>query len=106
MASPPPPPLPPRSNSRRLVARIRILPAESDSNLDTVVTDLRDKIPKGMDLKAHAKEPIAFGLNAIIGDFLIDDEEGQMDKLEDSIKNIEGVGQIEVINISRQSIRM
>jgi elongation factor 1-beta len=102
MASPPPP----RSNSRRLVARIRILPAESDSNLDTVVTDLRDKIPKGMDLKAHAKEPIAFGLNAIIGDFLIDDEEGQMDKLEDSIKNIEGVGQIEVINISRQSIRM
>jgi elongation factor 1-beta len=106
MASPPPPPLPPRSNSRRLVARIRILPAESDSNLDTVVTDLRDKIPKGMDLKAHAKEPIAFGLNAIIGDFLIDDEEGQMDKLEDSIKNIEGVGQIEVINISRQSIRI
>jgi elongation factor 1-beta len=107
MASPPSsPPPPPRSNSRRLVARIRILPAESDSNLDTVVTDLRDKIPKGMDLKAHAKEPIAFGLNAIIGDFLIDDEEGQMDKLEDSIKNIEGVGQIEVINISRQSVRI
>jgi elongation factor 1-beta len=59
-----------------------------------------------MELKAHAKEPIAFGLNAIIGDFLIDDEEGQMDKLEDSIKSIEGVGQIEVINISRQSIRI
>ena len=59
-----------------------------------------------MELKAHATEPIAFGLNAIIGDFLIDDEEGQMDKLEDSIKSIEGVGQIEVINISRQSIRI
>jgi translation elongation factor EF-1beta len=29
-----------------------------------------------------------------------------MDKLEDSIKGIEGVGQIEVINISRQSIRI
>jgi elongation factor 1-beta len=106
MASSTPPPPPPRNNSRRLVARIRILPAESDSNLDSVVTGLKEKIPKSMELKAHAKEPIAFGLNAIIGDFLIDDEEGQMDKLEDSIKGIEGVGQIEVINISRQSIRI
>jgi elongation factor 1-beta len=97
---------PSHSNRRRLVARIRILPAESDSNLDSVVTDLKDKIPKHMELKAHAKEPIAFGLNAIVGDFLINDEEGQMDKLEDSIKNIEGVGQIEVINISRQSIKI
>jgi elongation factor 1-beta len=103
MASPPPPP---RSNTRRLVARIRILPAESNSNLDSVVTGLKENIPKGMELKAHAKEPIAFGLNAVVGDFLIDDEEGQMDKLEDSIKGIEGVGQIEVINISRQSIRI
>lgn len=96
----------PSHSNRRLVARIRILPAESDFNLDSVITDLKDKIPKQMELKAHAKEPIAFGLNAIVGDFLINDDEGQMDKLEDSIKNIQGVGQIEVINISRQSIKI
>jgi elongation factor 1-beta len=59
-----------------------------------------------MQLKAHAKEPIAYGLNAIVGDFLIEDKEGQMDKLEDSIKSLTGVGEIQVINISRQSITM
>jgi elongation factor 1-beta len=90
----------------RLVARIRILPAEADSNLDNVIQALKSKVPRGMELNAYVKEPIAFGLHAIIGDFLIDDEEGQMDRLEDSIKNTEGVGEIEVINISRQSIKM
>ena len=90
----------------RLVARIRILPAEAESNLDKIVDSMPGAIPKGMELKAHVKEPIAFGLNAIVGDFLLDDEEGQMDRLEDSIKGIEGVGEIEVINVSRQSVKM
>jgi elongation factor 1-beta len=90
----------------RLVARIRILPAEAESNLDRIVGSMQSAIPQGMELKAHAKEPIAFGLNAIVGDFLLDDEQGQMDRLEESIKSIEGVGEIEVINISRQSVKM
>jgi elongation factor 1-beta len=59
-----------------------------------------------MEVKSSSMEPIAFGLKAILGDFLLDDAEGQMDKLEESIKSIEGVGQIEVTNISRQSVRM
>jgi elongation factor 1-beta len=90
----------------RVVARIRILPSEADSSLDNIIIGLKSKIPKGMELRAHAKEPIAFGLQAIIGDFLIDDEEGQIDKLEDSIKKTEGVGEIEIINVSRQFVKM
>jgi elongation factor 1-beta len=90
----------------RVVARIRILPSEADSSLDNIIIGLKNKIPKGMELRAHAKEPIAFGLQAIIGDFLIDDEEGQIDKLEDSIKKTEGVGEIEIINVSRQFVKM
>ncbi|HEU0047639.1 MAG: effector protein [Thaumarchaeota archaeon 13_1_40CM_3_50_5] len=90
----------------RLVARIRILPADAESNLDGVVRSLKSSMPEGMEMKGHAMEPIAFGLNAIVGDFLLDDAEGQMDRLEESIKSVEGVGQIEVTNISRQSVRM
>ena len=84
----------------RLVARIRILPAEAESNLDSVVQSIKSSIPQGMEMKGHALEPIAFGLKAIVGDFLLEDAEGQMDKLEDMIKNVEGVGEIEVMNIS------
>ena len=90
----------------RVVVRIRILPAEADSDLDNIIDGLKNKIPKDMQLKAHAKEPIAFGLQAIIADFLIDDKEGQIDKLEDSIKKTEDVGEIEIINVSRQFVKM
>ncbi|HEY8140722.1 MAG TPA: elongation factor 1-beta [Nitrososphaera sp.] len=90
----------------RLVARIRILPAEAESDLDSVLKTIKTSMPEGMEMKGHAMEPIAFGLNAIVGDFLLEDAEGQMDKLEDSIKQVEGVGEIEVMNISRQSVKM
>jgi elongation factor 1-beta len=90
----------------RLVVRIRILPAEAESNLENVVESIKKSIPQGMEKKSSSLEPIAFGLKAIIGDFLLDDAEGQMDKLEEAIKSVEGVGEIEVTNISRQSVRI
>jgi elongation factor 1-beta len=90
----------------RLVARIRIMPADAESNLDSVLQSIKNTMPQRMEMKGHAIEPIAFGLKAIIGDFLLDDAEGQMDELEESIKNVEGVGEIEVTNISRQSVNM
>lgn len=90
----------------RLVARIRIMPADAESNLNNVVSSMKSSMPEGMEMKGHAIEPIAFGLKAVVGDFVLEDAEGQMDKLEDSIKNIEGVGEIEVMNISRQSVKM
>jgi elongation factor 1-beta len=90
----------------RLVARIRIMPADAESNIDNVVQSIKGSIPQGMEMKGHAIEPIAFGLKAVVGDFTLEDEEGQMDKLEESIKGIEGVGEIEVMNISRQSVKM
>lgn len=90
----------------RLVARIRVMPADAESNLDNVVQSIRSSLPLGMEMKGHAMEPIAFGLKAIVGDFLLDDAEGQMDRLEETIKNVEGVGEIDVMNISRQSVKM
>ena len=90
----------------RLVARIRILPAEAESDLENVVESIKKSVPPGMEMKSSAMEPIAFGLKAIVGDFLLDDAEGQMDKLEEFIKSGEGVGEIEVTNISRQSVRI
>jgi len=90
----------------RLIARIRIMPADAESNLDNVVQSMKTSMPEAMEMKGHAIEPIAFGLKAIVGDFLLEDAEGQMDRLEDAIKNIEGVGGIEVMNISRQSVKM
>lgn len=90
----------------RLVARIKILPSDSETDMDNLVNSLKTNVPEGMELKAHAKEPLAFGLNALVGDFLLDDAEGEMEKLEEAIKQTNGAGEIQVINISRQSVKM
>lgn len=87
----------------RLVARIKVLPTDVDINLDGLVQKLKSSLPDGMQVKNSAKEPIAFGLNALIVDFLLEDKEGQMDKLESAVKDTEGVSEIEIMNLSRQA---
>lgn len=90
----------------RLIARVKVLPADAEINLDGVAESLKKGVPEGMELKQYAKEPIAFGIHALVADFMLDDSEGQMDKLEDAIKAINGVGEIQVMNISRSSVKM
>ncbi|MEM2759418.1 MAG: elongation factor 1-beta [Nitrososphaerales archaeon] len=87
----------------RLVARIKLLPTDVDVNLDGIVEKLRTSLPNGMQIKNSVKEPIAFGLYALIVDFLLEDREGQMDKLENTVKGTEGVSEIEIMNLSRQA---
>ena len=88
----------------KLVARIKMLPSESDVDIDSIPRILKETLPEGFKLLAHKKEPIAFGLYSILADFTLDDSEGQMELLEESIRKVEAVGEIEVINVSRQSV--
>jgi elongation factor 1-beta len=90
----------------KLVARIKMLPSESDSDIDSIPKILKETLPEGFKLLAHKKEPIAFGLYSLLADFTLDDSEGQMELLEESIRKVEAVGEIEVINVSRQSVSM
>jgi elongation factor 1-beta len=90
----------------KLVARIKILPSESETDIMSIPKILSETLPEELKLIAHTKEPIAFGLYSILADFTLDDSEGQMDLLEESRRKIKGVGQIEVINVSRQSVKI
>ncbi|MGD1836568.1 MAG: elongation factor 1-beta [Nitrososphaeraceae archaeon] len=90
----------------KLVARIKVLPSDAEINLDEVAANLKSTIPEGMNLKSYNKEPIAFGLYSLICDFVLEDAEGQMDKLEDFIKNTNGVSELQAISVSRQSVNL
>jgi elongation factor 1-beta len=90
----------------KLVARIKMLPSESDADIDSIPRILKETLPEGFKLLAHKKEPIAFGLYSLLADFTLDDSEGQMELLEESIRKVEAVGEIEVITVSRQSVSM
>lgn len=90
----------------KLVVRVKVLPSDAETNLDEVSRSLSDTIPSGMELNAVSKEPIAFGLFSLLIDFILDDSEGQMDKLEDFLRRTHGVGQFEVVVMSRRSVKI
>jgi elongation factor 1-beta len=90
----------------KLVARIKILPSESEADIESIPKKLTESLPEGFKLIAHTKEPIAFGLYCVLADFTLDDSEGQMELLEETIKKIEAVGEIEVMTVSRHSVKI
>jgi elongation factor 1-beta len=90
----------------KLVVRVKILPSDAETNLDAVSKSLSGSMPEGMELNAVSKEPVAFGLFSLLADFILDDAEGQMDKLEDFLGKTEGIGQFEVVAMSRRSVQI
>jgi elongation factor 1-beta len=90
----------------RLVVRVKILSSDAETNLEEVSKSLSDTIPSGMELNSVTKEPVAFGLFSLLIDFIMDDSEGQMDKLEHFLESTHGVGQFEVVTMSRRSVQI
>jgi elongation factor 1-beta len=47
------------------------------------------------------KEPIAFGLVALVASYVVEDQEGGTENLENSLKEIDGIGNVDVTGVTR-----
>jgi elongation factor 1-beta len=80
-----------------VIVTFRIMPESVEINLDS----LEEKIKSEINPQRIQRIPIAFGLNAIQIVKLVEEKEGEMDRITDKIKNIKGVKEVEVIGLTR-----
>ena len=86
-----------------VLVRLKVLPDDVSVSLDELAEQISLRLPKGSSLLRKAKEPIAFGLSALILDIKVGEGEGTLDSLESSIKDVKHVSQVDVIGVSRFS---
>ncbi|MBS7641853.1 MAG: elongation factor 1-beta [Candidatus Bathyarchaeia archaeon] len=83
----------------RVMATIRVFPSSIDEDLNILVESINEKLPSDARLYTYRREPIAFGIEALILDILVPEETmGEvLDRVEEAIRSIEGVSEVEVI---------
>lgn len=74
---------------------LKIMPGDP-AKLEQIKEGLEKLNPKRIE-----EEPIGFGVSAIKFTTIIPDAGGEQDKLEEEVRKIDGVGEIEVLQASR-----
>lgn len=79
----------------KVAMNIKVMPESAETDIEKISEEIKNKL-EVKDLKI---EPIAFGLKAIKILVLVEDNEGS-EKVENTIRDIEGVGEVEVESVT------
>ncbi len=85
-----------------VIVTLKVMPESPETSLSNIKDKIEREIKKfGGVVGKVEEEPIGFGLVSLIFTFSLDEKKSNLDPLEDSIKKIDGVGNTEVVSITR-----
>ena len=86
----------------KVLASIKIFPDDAGLDLESLKSRIGEALPAGVTVQRFDEEPVAFGLVALIAHVLLpEDEEGKMDQVEQAIKTVHQVSEIQVLRVGR-----
>ncbi len=81
----------------QVLVTLKVMPKEADVDIGKLEVEIKSLVsPDRM-----AREPIAFGLVALKVSKLVEDAEGQVEAIENKLRKLDGVGEIEVVEVTR-----
>jgi len=84
----------------KVAAAYNLMPEDLESPVEKIAEAIPGYLPEGVELSAFEIKPLAFGLKVIEATFVMDDVEGVVDRLEESLANIPGLQNVETLSIT------
>ena len=84
-----------------VLTTMKIMPDSPDVDLEGIKSAIESSIPEGAKLHEMSEEPIAFGLVAVILQFITEDGEGGSEAVEEMVQAIDGVASFEITGVGR-----
>ena len=82
--------------------KIKIMPNSPNVNLNEIKDEAKKVIEKNKARRiVFEEQPIAFGLKAIIASFEQDESDGELEPIENSLRNLRDVSSVEVVDMRR-----
>jgi elongation factor 1-beta len=86
----------------KVLASIKIFPTDANIDMSSLKSQIEHSLPSGSTVQRYDEEPIAFGLVALIAHVALpEDVEGKMDQVEEAIKSVKLVSEIQVQKVIR-----
>lgn len=86
----------------KVVVSYKIFPTDVDVNFDELKQTIQKQLPKYAEIYGYATEPIAYGLSALIAHIILpEDTPGGLDKIEQNLRNIKEISQIQALMVRK-----
>jgi elongation factor 1-beta len=86
----------------RVLYIVRVMPTDSDVDLEELLRRIKESLPEGVELRNHARESMGFGIESLLLALSLPEEEGITERVEEGMRAVDGVGEVQVEGLTRE----